>query len=102
MAANQPERQQTRLSTAADDFAVRVVWAGECVDVVNEINLSCCCHCCPGSSSSDGMSWAHSSSKLRCAAWEPLPSNPEIPVAVAPSSPKPWGSWLLRLALIDH
>jgi hypothetical protein len=26
LAANQPERQETQLSTAADDFAVRVVW----------------------------------------------------------------------------
>jgi hypothetical protein len=30
--------------TAADDFAVRVVWAEECVDLVNEINPSRCCH----------------------------------------------------------
>ena len=28
------------MSTAADDFAVRVVWAGECVDLVDEINPS--------------------------------------------------------------
>src|ERR1051326_345127 len=36
-AAAQPEQEQSYLATAADDFSTRVVWAGEGVDLVNDI-----------------------------------------------------------------
>jgi len=37
LAAGQPAQEKAYLATAADDFATRVVWAGESVDLVNDI-----------------------------------------------------------------
>ncbi len=37
LAADQPAQEKARLATAADDFATRVVWAGEGVDLINDI-----------------------------------------------------------------
>lgn len=37
LAARQKEEEKTYLATAADDFATRAVWAGESVDLVNDI-----------------------------------------------------------------
>ena len=37
LAADQPAQEKAYLATAADDFATRVVWAGESVDLVNDI-----------------------------------------------------------------
>ena len=37
LAADQPEQEKAYLATAADDFATRVVWAGEGVDLVHDI-----------------------------------------------------------------
>jgi nitronate monooxygenase len=37
LAAEQPEEEKAYLATAADDFGTRVVWAGEGVDLVNDI-----------------------------------------------------------------
>src|SRR4029077_11585948 len=37
LAADQPEQEKAYLATAADDFATRVVWAGEGVDLVKDI-----------------------------------------------------------------
>ena len=35
--ARQPEEEKAYLATAPDDFATRVVWAGESVDLINDI-----------------------------------------------------------------
>ena len=37
LAADQPAQEKAWLATAADDFATRVVWAGEGVDLINDI-----------------------------------------------------------------
>ncbi len=37
LAADQPEQEKAYLTTAPDDFATRVVWAGEGIDLVNDI-----------------------------------------------------------------
>jgi nitronate monooxygenase len=37
LAADQPAQEKAYLATAADDFATRVVWAGESVDLVKDI-----------------------------------------------------------------
>jgi nitronate monooxygenase len=37
LAADQPEQEKAYLATAADDFSTRVVWAGEGVDLINDI-----------------------------------------------------------------
>jgi nitronate monooxygenase len=37
LAADQPAQEKSYLATAGDDFATRVVWAGEGVDLVNDI-----------------------------------------------------------------
>jgi nitronate monooxygenase len=37
LATDQPEQEKAYLATAADDFATRVVWAGEGVDLVHGI-----------------------------------------------------------------
>ncbi len=37
LAARQPEEEKAYLATAADDVGTRVVWAGESVDLVNDI-----------------------------------------------------------------
>ena len=37
LAADQPAQEKAYLATAADDFATRVVWAGESVDPVKDI-----------------------------------------------------------------
>jgi nitronate monooxygenase len=37
LAADQPAQEKVYLATAPDDFATRVVWAGESVDLVKDI-----------------------------------------------------------------
>ena len=37
LAADQPAQEKAYLATAADDFATRVVWAGESVDLVKDV-----------------------------------------------------------------
>jgi nitronate monooxygenase len=37
LAADQPEQEKGYLATAVDDFSTRVVWAGEGVDLINDI-----------------------------------------------------------------
>jgi nitronate monooxygenase len=37
LAADQPAQEKAYLAATADDFGTRVVWAGECVDLVNDI-----------------------------------------------------------------
>ena len=37
MAADPPAQEKAYLATASDDFATRVVWAGESVDLVKDI-----------------------------------------------------------------